>query len=222
MSLAALLTAAAALLTFLKGTAAAPPTQYDPHDDLRAWVCETAGEAFPAGGRILMARPGTSSWEAPPACEASNEVHPSCDTAAPTVPGMGVGATFSSVGVYLECSDSSKSLLSGLPGAVSECLKGEWTHVSDLCVEECESPRDCAWVAQEGFTDADGTSYRVIPSGDSGDQPLMIFETLNPSALASTAERNLRPLLLFQARVSGKLHPGAQAVLKLPFSRGIS
>ncbi|XP_042876094.1 uncharacterized protein LOC122255825 [Penaeus japonicus] len=141
---------------------------------MRAWVCEETSESFPSGERILTATPGTALWDAAPACEATNAVHTTCDPATPTVPGMSVASSFGDVGVYLECSDSAQSLLGGLPGVVSECFNGSWTPVSDMCTEGCETPRDCSWVAQTGFTGVLSTDYLVIPEGVPGGQVLSV------------------------------------------------
>ncbi|XP_068207773.1 uncharacterized protein [Palaemon carinicauda] len=40
----------------------------------------------------------------------------------------------------------------------SQCFNGKWTHILDLCLEECDDcpyPRDCTDVSRMGFNESD-------------------------------------------------------------------
>ncbi|XP_050714159.1 uncharacterized protein LOC126997152 [Eriocheir sinensis] len=54
----------------------------------------------------------------------------------------------------------------------SQCYKGEWTAIQDICDEECSLLRDCAEVNQMGIFEDD--EYLVYPTGSPNDPKVLV------------------------------------------------
>ncbi|XP_042894033.1 uncharacterized protein LOC122267900 [Penaeus japonicus] len=136
-----------------------------------AWTCGQANTTWSTGDVVLL-RTCEDNLSALPSCvpvsPTSEGIKPCAD--APPVPANAVlkyqfGHNGSS-GRYYECKEKSGWMF-GVEGRLTQCLKGKWTPIRDVCDEDCKMPQNCNQLVELGFKES-GT-YRIVPSGVQGD-----------------------------------------------------
>ncbi|KAG7170704.1 Coagulation factor XIII B chain-like [Homarus americanus] len=139
---------------------------------VRVWYCDDVDKGLTTDHRMRIVLFGDADWDDPGNCDDTSDTAVCSDL--PTLLDAQQVHTFTyndadKYGVYYEC-NSGLSFLSGNPGRLTQCVAGSWTTIDDICLEDCDLPRDCCAVAEKyGFSNSDGQEYLVSPSNNTDD-----------------------------------------------------
>ncbi|XP_037792003.1 uncharacterized protein LOC119587326 [Penaeus monodon] len=135
--------------------------QYDLHDDLRSWTCTADDHGWSTGDVVLLSHLVDGAWTNEGATCAALPLLSRCPDAAAVPENARVTQEYKTsdgsytFGVYYECA-SGFAWLSGERGRLTQCKDRAWTHILDICTEECpDSPvKDCLDVHNLGFRES--------------------------------------------------------------------
>ncbi|XP_068242184.1 uncharacterized protein [Palaemon carinicauda] len=74
---------------------------------------------------------------------------------------------------YFVCENQTESFISGRDAVLAQCLNGEWLPHFDWCEIPCPAHRDCSTLLE--LSKGRSGLYRVIPSGQTTDEPLNVW-----------------------------------------------
>ncbi|XP_070000285.1 uncharacterized protein [Penaeus vannamei] len=147
--------------------------------DYYAYSCADASQTWDDDFPVYVSTCGPDQMNDTKSCSSPSSTFSSCD--GDPLPPLGE-PTSSAVpddaarrAVFYQC-PAGKAFLSGAYGQLSQCRRGKWTPVLDMCDEACSVARDCQAVADLGFTTSG--EYRIVPSGRGSDPPIKLLFSL--------------------------------------------